>query len=336
MYLDFFGLQKQPFAMTPDPAILMLTPKHREALAGLIFAVNSGKGFVALTGDAGTGKTTLLRKMMGSQPPSKLQFSFVLNPTLTTSEFLESVLLDFGFVDIPVSKAQRLVRFQEFLIRSHAEGKISVLVVDEAHKLTPELLEEIRLLTNFETADQKLLQIILAGQSELIDLLNQQDLRQLKQRVAVWLGIAPIDESRVSEYIRIRWRCAGGGSSVPFSPAAAQLIAKWSRGIPRIINAICDNALTNAFGADVQTIDAPEILEVIRDLHLTDSLPARPVPAARPLLPPPPVEPIIRNGTAAAELSPILGSLERYMPAREREPLLMRWALKLGLKVSGG
>jgi general secretion pathway protein A len=167
MYHAFFGLQRDAFSMTPDPSFLFFTNKHREALAGLLFAVSSRKGFLVLTGDAGTGKTTLLSRIMRSMPPEKAHFSFVLNPTLTGPEFLEMILLDFGVEKVPESKSQRLMLLQQMLLRSHNDGKTSVLIIDEAHKLPAELLEEIRLLTNFETAEHKLLQIILAGQTEL-------------------------------------------------------------------------------------------------------------------------------------------------------------------------
>jgi len=154
MYKEFFGLQKLPFNLTPDPAFLFLPAKHREALAGLTYAVLERKGFVVLSGDAGTGKTTLLSSVLNHLPADRVQSSIILNPTLTTSEFLEIVLLDFGIEDVPLSKAQRLWRLQEFLLRVYREGQLAILVVDEAHKLSLEVLEEIRLLGNFEYAVQ--------------------------------------------------------------------------------------------------------------------------------------------------------------------------------------
>ena len=183
MYQSYFGLTKEPFSMTPDPAFLFLTGAHREALAGLSYAILGGKGFVVLTGDAGTGKTTLLTKMLRSIPPARAAFSVVLNPLLSPDEFLEMALLDFGVKEVPASKAQRLVLLREFLSQSRKQGKISVLVVDEAHKLAPAVLEEIRLLSNFELAETKLLQIVMAGQNELATVLNREDLRQFKQRI---------------------------------------------------------------------------------------------------------------------------------------------------------
>src|SRR5579871_3772461 len=166
MYKDFFGLQKLPFNLTPDPAFLFLPSKHREALAGLTYAVLERKGYVVLTGDAGTGKTTLLTRVLSHLPGNLVESSIILNPTLTPAEFLELVMLDFDIGDVPASKAQRLWKLQKFLSQAHHQGKICVLAIDEAHKLSVELLEEIRLLGNFEFGSDKFLQIVLLGQCE--------------------------------------------------------------------------------------------------------------------------------------------------------------------------
>src|ERR1017187_3741288 len=192
MYCKFFGLDKKPFNMTPDPAFLFLTAQHREALVGLTYSILERKGFVVLTGDAGTGKTTLLTRVLQHMPETKVQSSVILNPTLTPAEFLELALLDFGIPEVPASKAQRLVKMQKLLLEGHREGRISTLVIDEAHKLSLDVLEEVRLLGNFEQDDQKLLQILLVGQSELSDLLERSDLRQLKQRIALRFTIEPL------------------------------------------------------------------------------------------------------------------------------------------------
>jgi general secretion pathway protein A len=270
MYYQFFGLKKEPFGMTPDPSFLFLSAAHREALAGLTYAILSRKGFAVLTGDAGTGKTTLLTRVLKSVPDSRACFSVVLNPTLTPAEFLELVLLDFGIAEVPASKAQRLTILQEFLTEAFRQRRVPVLVVDEAHKLPPDVLEEIRLLSNFELPEGKLLQIVLAGQTELGDLLNRQDLRQLKQRIAVRLAIQPLSGQDVEYYIRHRWHKAEGRQPHPFQPEAIRTIAQYSRGIPRLVNVLCDNALMLAYGEGVSAIGTAQIGEVARDLDLTD------------------------------------------------------------------
>ena len=273
MYEQFFGIESCPFSMTPDPSSLYLTDGHREAIAGLNYAILQRKGFVVLAGEAGTGKTTLLRKLMEMLPESEVITSVVLNPLLTPREFMELLMLDFGIPSPPRSKARRLTMLAATLIEAHRAGKSAVLFIDEAHKLTFELLEEIRLLTNFETSNQKLLQIVLAGQPELIDLLNRRDLWQLKQRIAIRLQTHPLSRDQVIKYIAHRWIKAGGSSQQPFTEDAMSLIALKSLGIPRLINAICDNALLFAFGAGAHSIGPRLVGEVVRDLDLEGYLP---------------------------------------------------------------
>src|SRR5438552_2332399 len=246
MYNQFFGLQKAPFSMTPDPALLFMPPQHREALAGLTYAILNRKGFAVLIGDAGTGKTTLLSRILRSLPKSRIHSSVILNPTLTANEFLEMALMDFGITEVPPSKAQRLASLHRLLLQNHTENKVSVLIIDEAHKLSPVLLEEVRLLSNFEFAEEKLLQIVLSGQNELGDVLNEHHLRQLKQRISVRLALGPLAKHEVEQYIHYRWTKCGGAPAIPFSAEALKAIASWSQGIPRLINSICDNALTAA------------------------------------------------------------------------------------------
>jgi general secretion pathway protein A len=326
MYQSFFGLTKEPFGMTPDPAFLFLTGAHREALAGLSYAVLGGKGFVVLTGDAGTGKTTLLTKMLRSIPPSRAAFSVVLNPMLSPDEFLEMALLDFGIRSVPASKAQRLILLREYLSDSRKQGKISVLVVDEAHKLSPSVLEEIRLLSNFELADTKLLQIVLAGQNELATVLNREDLRQLKQRISVRLTLPALSRTDVEHYMQHRWTKAGGQTH-PFNHEAVGQIAHWSMGIPRLVNVLCDNGLVLAFGEGTTVVTAQHVAEVAADLELR----ARPVKRA------PAPRPIARAAGSTgdgADGQPAVGSLptiERYTPETSKPSRLARWATKLRL-----
>jgi general secretion pathway protein A len=268
MYKEFFGLQKLPFNLTPDPAFLFLSPKHREALAGLTYAVLERKGFVVLTGDAGTGKTTLINSALSRLPAQQVQSSIILNPTLTASEFLENVLLDFEITDVPASKAQRLWKLQEFLAKTHHQNRFAVLIIDEAHKLSLEVLEEIRLLGNYESASEKFLQILLLGQSELDDLLDRTDLRQFKQRIALRLYIDPLAPSEVQQYIGVRWAKAGGIQPAPFAPDAVAAVVQSSQGLPRLINSICDSALLMAFGEGLRHVGANHVREAARSLGL--------------------------------------------------------------------
>ena len=326
MYTAFFGLTKKPFNMTPDPAFLYLTDQHREALAGLSYAILDRKGFLALSGMAGSGKTTLLSWVLQKLPSSQIQSSVILNPSLTPEEFLEMAMLDFGIPDIPESKARRIWKLHQFLLQGKQDGKVSVLIVDEAHKLTPQLLEEIRLLGNFECADEKLLQVVLIGQSELDDVLNRPDLWQLKQRLSIRLSLKPLGENEVERYVKHRWTVAGGKDALPFSPDAMLKLAKWSKGIPRLINSICDSALVLAFADVASCVSADHIDEAARDLRLTEEKPM--VPAATPegtirstvppAIPdaPPPVWPIR------------LRTVEGYGTKRS---FFGRWASRLGL-----
>ncbi len=317
MYLEHFGLETNPFSLTPDPRFLFLTPQHREALAGLLFAVTARKGFLVLIGEAGTGKTTLVRKLLQSIPATCAHFGVIVNPALTAAEFLEYLLMDFGVTDIPSSKAARLFLLKKLLLKAYREGKTSVLVVDEAHLLTPDLVEEIRLLSNFETSEEKLLQVILAGQEELKPLLDVAAMRQLKQRIAVRLSLDPLERQDVKLYIESRWKRAGGKEAAPFSESAIGLIAASSRGTPRVINVMCDAALMNAFGAGCKQVGPEEVREVIADLHLPASGQPAAVQAVRPAQPAAPLAP------APAPLD--FKSLQRYMPVERRAAKFFRW-----------
>lgn len=318
MYNRFFRLSKSPFTMAPDPGFLFLTAQHREAVAGLTYAILNRKGMVVLIGDAGTGKTTLLARVLQYLPSSQIQSSVILHTTLSPDDFLEMAMLDFGIAEVPASKARRLAALQQFLLRCHREGKIATLIVDEAHKLAPEVLEEIRLLGNFDYADRKLLQIVLLGQNELARVLNRDDLRQLKQRIAVRLHLKPIGASEVEQYMQYRWRLAGG-TQFPFSAEAVESVARYSQGIPRLINAVADNALLMAFSEESAAVTAAHVMEAVMDLDLSEgrklerimqpAVPETPLPAR--------MAPLRVPGLAAVGAS--------------RSSLLMRWAGKLGL-----
>lgn len=300
MYESFYGLRVNPFSLTPDPKFLFMTDAHRDAAAMLTYAIMSRKGFTVLTGDAGAGKTTLLRSVLGSIPSSRACISVVLNPVLTPSEFFELTLEDFGISAGP-SKAQRLTALQQFLLEAYAEKKVAVLVVDEAHRLSIDLLEEIRLLTNFETEQEKLLQIVLVGQDELGQLLDRFELRQLKQRINLRFNIRPLSAAEVPQYMRHRWLRASA-RDLPFTPEAMDEVARLSAGIPRLVNTICDNALLLGFAESSPWIQRRHILEIAQDLRLnsTSMEKLRLVPQTLAIKIPPPVSGT-RNGNPAVK-----------------------------------
>jgi len=281
MYERFFQLEKTPFSTVPDPNCVHLMTQHKDAISGLVFGVLDRKGYLVLTGEAGLGKTTALGVMSQLMADANVQSSVIFNPILTAAEFLEMALLNFGFETIPSSKTQRLKIFQDFLIRSDREGKVSALIVDEAHKLSADLLEEVRLLGNFEADDHKLLQIVLVGQNELNDRLDLPELWQLKQRIALRMSLRRLDRESVEGYLQFRWNKAGGKSPSPFTDRAVDGIARWSNGIPRMINAICDNALLIAFSEETLTVDVWHVSEACVELHLpTPGIERRPTPSA--------------------------------------------------------
>jgi len=281
VYEQHYGLQSPPFAITPDPSCVFLTAAHREALSGLSYTVTRRKGFAILVGEAGTGKTTLLRKLLKTLPAESVYTAFILNPTVTPSEFLELLLADLGVESIPESKSGKILALHHFLLNASREGKTVILLVDEAQKLSPETLEEIRLLSNFETAHEKLLQIILAGQPEFNNVINREDLRQLKQRVALRLHIGPIPPTEVLRYMSYRWMQGGATRELPFTADAVNAITVLSHGIPRLINTLCDNALMLAVALDRETVDAAQVADVARDLDMAVPLAATPKPVTQ-------------------------------------------------------
>jgi general secretion pathway protein A len=328
MYTEFYGLAKKPFNMTPDPAFLFLTAQHREALAGLSYAILERKGFLVLSGMAGSGKTTLLAWILERLPCDRVQSSVVLNPLLTREEFLELAMLDFGLTDIPPSKAQRLWMLQKYLLQGKKDGRVSVLVVDEAHKLSVELMEEIRLLGNLEYGDEKLIQILLIGQSELDELMNRPELFQLKQRVSVRLEIGPLSVDNVEKYIHHRWSVAGGAAP-PFDADAISNIRKWSKGIPRLINSLSDNALTLAFTDQAKNVSAAHVEMAARDLQLIEKSPAPSVAAPQtPLVAP-------ANGIAKTVQPHVMKKVERYVPAPRKRSVFQVVAGKFGWGSNG-
>src|SRR5579871_2624127 len=251
MYLTFFGLNEKPFAITPDPRYLYLSERHAEALAHLLYGINEAGGFVQLTGEVGTGKTTIIRSLL-AQTPKNAEIALILNPRMTAPEFLLTICeeLGIGVQDEATNSLKDLVDIlSHYLLRAHGHGKRVVLVVDEAQNLAPEVLEQVRLLTNLETNTQKLLQIILIGQPELRELLGRNELRQLAQRITGRYHLNPLTYEETAAYVRHRLRVAGATTDIFTAPALAE-VYRLSGGVPRVINVVCDRALLGGYSTD--------------------------------------------------------------------------------------
>src|ERR1700730_3509408 len=257
MYLSFFGLHEKPFAITPDPRYLYLSERHAEALAHLLYGINEAGGFVQLTGEVGTGKTTIVRSLL-AQTPKNAEIALILNPRMTAPEFLLTICEEIG-IGVPDSSTESLKELVDVLshnlLRAHGAGRRVVLVVDEAQNLAPAVLEQVRLLTNLETNTQKLLQIILIGQPELRELLGRNELRQLAQRITGRYHLHPLSRDETAAYVRHRLRVAGATNDI-FSGAALSEIYRLSVGVPRVINVICDRALLGAYSMDRHRVTA--------------------------------------------------------------------------------
>jgi general secretion pathway protein A len=254
VYTEFFGLNEKPFSITPDPRYLYMSARHADALAHLVYGISESGGFIQLTGEVGTGKTTLIRSLL-EQLPAKAEIALVLNPQLSTLEFLQIICQE---LRIPVPREDtvkaRIDSLNQHLLRAYAEGRRIVLIVDEAQTLSPELLEQIRLLTNLETPKKKLLQIILIGQPELRDLLARSEMRQVAQRITGRYHLEPLSRKDTGVYVRHRMRIAGAQSDV-FEGSAIRALYRKSRGIPRLINVVADRALLAAYTRDVRRVD---------------------------------------------------------------------------------
>ncbi len=269
MYLEFYGLKELPFALTPDPRFIYFTPSHTEAMANLHYGIESGKGLIVVTGEVGTGKTTILRWMMQRLERTVL-VAYIFNPRMTVGEFYQYVSSP-RLLDVPdwENKSDLLLRLGEFLDARHSRGLRTVLIIDEAHGLSPAVLEEIRLLSNFESDSAKQLQIVLTGQPELRDVLNRPELRQLKQRVALRCEIRPLpDIEETGRYIASRLLAAGAERTDIFSPAAVDFVFRCTEGIPRQINNVCDNALLAGFAAGAEIVGRDIVEEVAETFDL--------------------------------------------------------------------
>lgn len=263
MYKRFYGLQKNPFEITPDPSFLFTTKGHNEALATLYYGVRRRKGFVVLTGEVGTGKTLLIRSLLQLLKLGDVHYAYVFNPRLGPVEFLQYIAGDFRLPISSKTKSELLLELSSFVISRYKKGLTTVLVADEAHHLSEEVLEEIRLLTNLETSEEKLLQILLVGQPELDEKLDSVSLRQLKQRIALRSRLAPLQLEETEGYIRRRLQVAGSANPDALFPFDTVLeIHRHSRGIPRLINTLCENSLVYGYARQSAKI-APEMIEEI-------------------------------------------------------------------------
>ncbi len=269
MYKSFYNLQRNPFEITPDPSFLFPTTRHNEALASLYYGVTAHRGFVVLTGEVGTGKTLILRSLLGLLQRRDVAFALIFNPSLSPLEFIRYTAGDFGLPVAGKAKDELIHMLNGFLLQRHQKGLTTILVVDEAHLLSPEILEEIRLLSNLETSQRKLLQIVLAGQPELDQKLDSHELRQLKQRIALRCHLDPLSPNETRQYMGRRLQIAGTPAAGEiFSVSAVEAVFRHSRGIPRLINTICENALLAGYAKHAATI-TPEIIDgVARDLRL--------------------------------------------------------------------
>ena len=282
MYKEFFGLRANPFNVNPDPRYLFLTRHTEEALACLTYGIQSRKGFVLLTGEVGTGKTTLINKLLEWLRAQQVPTAFIFNSRMNVPQFLDYMMADFGIPCDTKSKSQVLLRLYNWLLERYRAGETAVLIVDEAQNLADEVLEEIRMMTNLETFTEKLLQIVLVGQTELEQKLKQPNLRQLRQRLTLRAKTHPLTMDETRAYIQQRLRIAGSNGQQIFDGDAILAIHRYSNGIPRVVNLICEHCMVSAFVDQKKSVGATIVDAVARDFDLGDnhglSIPPPPEP----------------------------------------------------------
>jgi general secretion pathway protein A len=266
MYEAFFSLDDAPFVLTPDPRFLLRSKGHHEILSSLLYGVTSQKGLMALIGDVGTGKTTLCRALLRELPPD-VQSALVLNPHLSDVELIGTVLDDLGIERRGVTKGELMTTLNQHLLAAGEAGKTVVVVLDEAQQMSVEALEQIRILSTLETATRKLLQIVLVGQPELEDKLRRHELRQLDQRIGIRCYLTPLSKKETARYVEHRLRVAGLPGALPFSRAALACVHRWSGGVPRVINLLCDRALMAAFSARAREVTPALVRTAARNLE---------------------------------------------------------------------
>lgn len=263
MYCEFFGFREKPFTITPNPNFIFLSCIHREAFAHLLYGIDGHAGFIALTGEVGTGKTTVLRTLLSQLSPEKYRSALIFNPCLSGEQLLANICREFGIESAERNRFGYLDALNRYLLEQNAAGCTVVLVIDEAQNLAPDVLEQVRMISNLETERDKLIQIILAGQPELNDVLNRHDLRQLSQRITVRCRLTPMKLNDTGDYISHRLKISGNRIPGIFSSGAVKQIYRFSKGIPRLINVACEQALVMAWTQESLTVTPSIAAQVI-------------------------------------------------------------------------
>ena len=263
MYCEFYGFSEKPFTVTPNPRFIFLSGNHREALAHLVYGIDTHAGFISMSGEVGTGKTTLLRALLSQLDTDKYRSALIFNPCLSGEQLLAGICREFSVEPVERNSFGYLDALNQFLLEQHMAGRTVVLVIDEAQNLAPDVLEQLRMISNLETERDKLVQIILAGQPELNDLLGRHDLRQLSQRITVRCRLVPMGFSDTNDYIQHRLKISGCRIPGFFSRGAVKKIFRFSQGIPRLINVVCEQALVLAWTRESLAVSSPIVGQVI-------------------------------------------------------------------------
>jgi general secretion pathway protein A len=315
MYQTFFGLRESPFNVNPDPRYLFLTKQMQESLAGLTYGIQNRKGFILLTGEVGTGKTTLLNRLLDWLHGQRVATAYIFNSNLDVNQLFDFIMAEFEIPCETREKSQVLLRLNQWLLDRYRGGETAVLIVDEAQNLSSEVLEEIRLLTNLETSTEKLLQIVLTGQPELEEKLKLPQLRQLRQRITLRCRTAPLSLEETFGYVAERLRIAGANGEPVFSKEAIQTVHRYSLGIPRVVNLLCEHSLINAYVDSIRPVPSPLVEEVAREFQLHEIAPIAEVGSGGP-------EQAAHTRALIENLNKLLGRLRQpnVVPSRERKP----------------
>src|SRR5712664_3808831 len=281
MYRSFFGLKENPFNVNPDPRYLFFTKEIEESLSGLMYGVQNRKGFITLTGEVGTGKTTLINRLLDWLHQRRTKTAFLFNSRMNTNQLFDFILAEFEISCESRTKSQQLLKLNQWLLERYRAGETTVLIIDEAQNLTYPVLEEIRLLTNLETSTEKLLQIVLSGQPELEGKLRLPQLRQLRQRIMLRCKTAPLTKEQTHDYIAKRLRIAGASGELIFGPKSVETIHLYSLGIPRVVNLLCEHSLINAYVEQQRPISPKIVEDVAHEFQLDEVEPTAPAGSTR-------------------------------------------------------